>query len=295
MNIRHLKTFVSVVDAGSFSKAGTELLTTANALAQQVNCLERDLGISLLKRDYRGAQPTEAGLVFYDYAKQIISLAEVGTQRAREAESGKKLVRFGTYRNVDAVLLQRLLSDFSVVEPDVDVSFVGGDYRDFLGMLASGSLDVIIRPWGSELNRPDLGFQKIGTTGLSVCMAIDHPLARHGVLNVSDLGNYNVIVGCGCDSRCLDGVKEQWFRAGNPGFHPVMVNNEDEVWNRVLTQGYLFVNMGYVSNYLGMCISVPLDLPETFDYGFVYRVPQDRATRTFLDYAAQHTSRILNA
>lgn len=288
MNTRHLETFVAVVEKGSFSKAAQELVTTPSALTQQVNALERELGFPLLARDYRGAEPTPGGQVFYEHAKKVLEIVREGYEQSREAAGlTKSVVRFKSYRNFGLVMLGRARAEFSRACPDVDVQFLEGDYRRLLDELLEGRIDLYMHPWASELDRSDIGFQKTGTTGLACSMSYDHPLAGAKTLKPTDLIGCDVIIGCGCGSHVLDGLAEELSDVGDD-IRIHRMATDDEVWNAVLTKGYLFMNMAHTAKYMGGCVSLPLDCDHVFDHGFVYRVPCSKGVRKFLDFISAH-------
>ena len=72
MQYRHLHYFVSVVEAGSFSRAASTIHVAQPALSQQIAQLEEQLGVSLLLRSARGVRPTAAGEVLYREASSIL-------------------------------------------------------------------------------------------------------------------------------------------------------------------------------------------------------------------------------
>jgi LysR family nitrogen assimilation transcriptional regulator len=72
MQYRHLHYFVSVVEAGSFSRAASTIHIAQPALSQQIAQLEELLGVSLLLRSARGVRPTAAGEVLYREASSIL-------------------------------------------------------------------------------------------------------------------------------------------------------------------------------------------------------------------------------
>ena len=65
IQLRHLRYFVGIVDAGSLSRAATTLYVAQPALSQQMAELEQALGVALLHRSARGVRPTPAGDVLY--------------------------------------------------------------------------------------------------------------------------------------------------------------------------------------------------------------------------------------
>jgi LysR family transcriptional regulator, nitrogen assimilation regulatory protein len=72
MQYRHLHYFISVVEAGSFSRAASTIHIAQPALSQQIAQLEELLGVSLLLRSARGVRPTAAGEVLYREASSIL-------------------------------------------------------------------------------------------------------------------------------------------------------------------------------------------------------------------------------
>ena len=63
---KRVSSFLTVIEAKSFSRAAELLYVSSPALIQQINLLEDEIGVPLLIRTKRGVQPTAAGEVFYD-------------------------------------------------------------------------------------------------------------------------------------------------------------------------------------------------------------------------------------
>src|SRR5262249_60362871 len=76
LDIDLLRSFVSVVDAGGFTRAGERVHRTQSTVSQQIRRLEETLGCDLLDRNSRQATPTEEGERLLSYARRILSLAE---------------------------------------------------------------------------------------------------------------------------------------------------------------------------------------------------------------------------
>lgn len=72
MEIRQLKYFVAVADAGSLSAAARKVLIAQSALSKQMSALEAELGVTLFHRGNSGIAINEAGKVFYEYALGIL-------------------------------------------------------------------------------------------------------------------------------------------------------------------------------------------------------------------------------
>lgn len=76
MELRHLRNFVGVLEAGSLLRASTRLHVAQPALGQQMAALESELGTKLFERSSRGMQPTDAGLAFLEHAKVVLDDVE---------------------------------------------------------------------------------------------------------------------------------------------------------------------------------------------------------------------------
>ena len=76
MQLRHLRYFVKVVEAGSISRAAAMIHVAQPALSQQIAELEERLGVDVLQRHARGVRPTPAGEVLYREAVAILRQME---------------------------------------------------------------------------------------------------------------------------------------------------------------------------------------------------------------------------
>jgi DNA-binding transcriptional LysR family regulator len=111
-----LRSFVSVVDAGGFTRAGERVHRTQSTISQQIKRLEDGVGHSLLHRDGKSVSLTEEGERLLSYARRILALAE----EAREAitqPTGHGAVRLGVPEDFAAYHLTELLSDFARSRP----------------------------------------------------------------------------------------------------------------------------------------------------------------------------------
>ena len=111
-----LRSFVSVVDSGGFTRAGERVHRTQSTVSQQIKRLEDDLGQPLLNRTGKDVTPTEAGERLLSYARRLLSLAE----EARDVLAGPSkegAVRLGIPEDFAAYRLTKLLASFSRSRP----------------------------------------------------------------------------------------------------------------------------------------------------------------------------------
>jgi DNA-binding transcriptional LysR family regulator len=111
-----LRSFVSVVDAGGFTRAGERVHRTQSTVSQQIRRLEESLGRPLLHRNGKQATPTEEGERLLSYARRILALAEEARDVvARPASDG--VVRLGIPEDFAANRLTKVLSKFARSRP----------------------------------------------------------------------------------------------------------------------------------------------------------------------------------
>jgi len=111
-----LRSFVSVVDSGGFTRAGERVHKTQSTVSQQIRRLEEDVGRPLLDRSGRTVVPTEDGERLLSYARRLLLLAEEARDvLARPADEGA--VRLGIPEDFAAYRLPELLASFTRARP----------------------------------------------------------------------------------------------------------------------------------------------------------------------------------
>src|ERR1700684_3007503 len=97
IELRHLRYFVALADAGSFTQAAQRMFIAQPTLSQQIRRLEEIVGAALLQRRRDGVRLTKAGTVLLDAARAVLSLVDQEVHRTRqEAGLGLETVRAGT-------------------------------------------------------------------------------------------------------------------------------------------------------------------------------------------------------
>lgn len=144
MDRLHLMTvFIAVVDTEGFASAARKLHLSAPAVTRAITELETRLGVKLLNRTTRYVRVTEAGLKYYQDAKQVVMLAD----EAEEAVVGKNSEPKGHITVTASVLFGRLYVMDGIVDylkryPDMTVDAVLADR--VVNMMEEG-IDVAVR------------------------------------------------------------------------------------------------------------------------------------------------------
>lgn len=88
MELRTLRYFIAVLEAGSLSRAAGSLYVAQPALTAQIKKLESELGTQLFERSHAGVSPTQAGLQLYEDARRLLSDADAVRERIQRLPQG---------------------------------------------------------------------------------------------------------------------------------------------------------------------------------------------------------------
>jgi DNA-binding transcriptional LysR family regulator len=138
-----LRSFVSVVDTGGFTRAGERVHRTQSTVSQQIRRLEETLGYPLLRRNGKQATPTEQGERLLSYSRRILALE----QEARDVvarPAGDGIVRLGIPEDFAAYRLTELLSDFARSRPGLRLDVRCGLSVQTRRTLDNGDLDLAL-------------------------------------------------------------------------------------------------------------------------------------------------------
>lgn len=145
MQLRHLRYFVAIVEAGSFSRAAAVVHIVQPALSQQIAELEEKIGTPLLHRGPRGVRPTAAGEVLYREAQSILRqmqrLSSVVRSVGVEPEG---TVSFGMSSSLASFLAGPFIEACKTTLPHVSLRFVTDDSAELHARLGTQKLDLAV-------------------------------------------------------------------------------------------------------------------------------------------------------
>lgn len=272
---RHLDTFVTVADCGSFLKASDKLYISANAVTKQINLLESDLGVKLFLRSTQGLVLTEAGKLIYDEAKKMMRHSGTVLQKARELESKREyVIHVGVSLMNPAGILLEQWAKASVQLPNLRLEVVPFEdtvpaFREVLDHL-SDKIDLLACPydtdfWGDAYNSFHL-------RELPLCIACSktHRLAGKERLRVEDLHGETLLVGKRGYKSCADRAKD-YLEREHPQIHIQEVEAiELPLFNRVASSGELLLSAECWKDVHPLLTTIPVDWDYTMPYGIIY-------------------------
>ena len=187
MELRHLRYFLAVAEAGSVTVAAArELHTSQPSLSRQIRDLEDEVGTRLLTRRARGIELTPAGRAFLEHARSVLSQVEAATEAARRAaHPTKPCFSMGFLTGHELTWMPEALRILRDELPNIDV-MISSQYSPVLADgLSKGKIDAAFLR--REKGVPGLGFRLLVKEPLMVILPSDHHLAARQVINPGDL------------------------------------------------------------------------------------------------------------
>jgi LysR family hca operon transcriptional activator len=159
MELRHLRYFVAVAEAGSLTvAAGRKLHTSQPSLSRQIRDLEEEVGAQLLTRGARGIELTAAGRAFLDHARLVLSQVEAAADAARGiAHPAKPRFVMGFLTDHELTWMPEAFRILREQLPNIDVT-ISSQYSPALAdALLKGTVDAAFLR--RERGFPELAFR----------------------------------------------------------------------------------------------------------------------------------------
>ncbi len=179
MELRHLRYFVAVAEALSFTKAAARLRVAQPALSRQVHDLEEEIGVDLLTRTSRGVTLTEEGKLLLSEARELLDRTEDMVRKVRalaRGEYGELNVGYSPSPTIE--LLPPALAAFQKAVPGVRVLLHDLSGGEIVEGLRAGALHLAVTPFIEGEQVSGIDFEALRTYPIWAVLAPGHPLAR---------------------------------------------------------------------------------------------------------------------
>lgn len=145
LNLDHIATFLAVAELGSFTAASQRIGLTQPAVSLQIKLLEQRLGVKLIERIGRRAQPSPAGLDFVVHARRILSECSAAEDAmAPYRDGGVGRVRIGSGGTASIHLLPRAVAAAKQRMPGLEIVVRIGNTDEILRDLEMNTLDLAV-------------------------------------------------------------------------------------------------------------------------------------------------------
>jgi len=184
MELRQLRYFVTLAEELHFGRAAEREHIVQSALSQQVQRLERELGVRLLERSTHHVALTSAGVVFLVEARQILAHVDRAAEAARNTAGAAAPLRVGI---VDSSYdsMPQILHEVQARYPDLVIHQIEGSVPEQYQRLMDGRLDVGVGR--AALAPAQIASLLFREDPLGVLVPTDHPFAALDGVSVAEL------------------------------------------------------------------------------------------------------------
>jgi LysR family hca operon transcriptional activator len=210
MELRHLRYFVAVVEAGSLTVAARKLHTSQPSLSRQIRDLEEEIGAQLLTRRARGIELTPAGRAFFDHARSVLSQVEAAGEAARRvAHPAKPCFVMGFLTGHESTWMPEAMQILRDELPNIDVMISSQYSPQLANALLKGNVDAAFLR--RERGLPDLAYRVLIKEPLVAVLPKDHRLAALKAISPRDLVG-ETFVGVSDTAPVLRGVIDNYLK-----------------------------------------------------------------------------------
>jgi DNA-binding transcriptional LysR family regulator len=145
MLLRQIKYFTAVIDCNSFTQAAERCYISQSAISQQIQALEKELGVQLIIRKNRRFSMTSAGEYFYRHCKGLLEeVDELCRETIRIGQNDEGELRIGYLRCYSGQELYQAVAEFSQIYPEISINIVNGTHEELYNLLRFGGVDLIL-------------------------------------------------------------------------------------------------------------------------------------------------------
>jgi DNA-binding transcriptional LysR family regulator len=196
MDLRQLRHFLAVIDQRNYGRAADAVGITQQALSHSVATLEKRLQARLFDRGKFGAEPTQVGRMLEKRARLICSEAEFATAEVTAFKGGVEgQIAIGVTQNFAGTIMPEIALSFGRARPKVRLSVTVATSKQLFDMILGGKIELAITsPIGGVDSHFDLEHHQIDAKYVHnpnfLVLNPTHPLLKHEVVSISDLGAY---------------------------------------------------------------------------------------------------------
>ena len=179
MELRHLRYFLVVGEVLNFTKAAARLRVAQPALSRQIQDLEDEIGVDLLRRSPRGVTLTAEGKLFLQEVCELLKRVDESVEKTRALARGEYgELHIGYIPIPTAEILPRALEEFRKAVPHVKLVLHDLSTDQLIARLRNGTLElaIMVQPIGEQT--AGIEFETLRSYMWLVALSRTHPFAR---------------------------------------------------------------------------------------------------------------------
>lgn len=236
LDLKSLRLLVAVCDNGNMKDAAAQEHIEPSAISKRIAQLEDAIGIQVLVRGRRGAEPTPAGRALLEHARNVLfTMDRIEADMAAFKGGIKGQVRLVASASAIAESLLDDLTSFmrAPEHQDIKVDIEERFSKDIVGMVREGVVSLGVC-WGN-IDFGGLEHRPYRRDELTLAVPVDHPLAQHDALHFEDTLAYEH-VGLQPSTAVYTMLGRAAAKAGRHMSYRVVVSNFDAAF-RVVAAG----------------------------------------------------------
>ena len=228
MNFNQLEYFISAADNLNFTKAARECYISQTAMTQQIQALEKNLGVKLFLRDKHHIELTTAGSVYLKEARAILKRSDEAMRLARMASLGMDgEMTIGFVSGFGQSGCCEILKTVHEAFPNIKLKFLRNTMSGLMELLQRGECDVVLSVQPHQRNYENMNRLYIRSYPLFVVMSRNHPMAEKEEIECRELMDESFIL-MQPAARSRDEMEEILWVYQRGGFLPLVVTVEQE-------------------------------------------------------------------
>jgi len=178
MNLNQLKYFYTVCTDGSLSAAAEHLYISQPSLSSSIKSLEKEFGVSLFNRRYKGMELTTEGKRLFEMCKDILSRTEQLEDIMKDLGNERNKLRLGVPPMIGSIILPYIYRDFCRLHPDITLEIIEDGRSSLLDKLSENYLDMIFLLHNNSLDEK-FSSTKIARLEIVCCASKDNVIAKY--------------------------------------------------------------------------------------------------------------------
>ncbi len=196
MELRQIHYVLEVAKHKNFSKAAEALYVSQPAISQQIKSLEKELSITIFKRDTHGVSLTPDGERFISYANEVLDASDrLLAAFNQSTTNNKEQLKIGVFPFYKSTSFRKLFNSFFANTANVLGRIKVMENYESFNSISSGDIDFAIIKSRRENVPDDVAFDILESERLSVLVNKDNPNIKGDYIDVKDLGKFSLLTG----------------------------------------------------------------------------------------------------
>ncbi len=269
MTLNQLYYFHAVCQFQSITGAAEYLHISQPSISAAIKELEKEFGVILFTRLYKGTVPTQEGARLFELAGQLLEQAEKLRQIMKDVGQKRKLLRLGIPPMIGSLLLPKIHKEFFAKNPEIQVQIMEGGRDRLINDLAENTIDLMFLPHDTPFGD---GYKTFPVMQLETtcCVSESHPLSALKAISVEDLKDEPLVMFKNSffqTQKILQRFKEKSITP-NVIFYTDQLSTMEEMTANGLSIGFMFRQ---ISGSVPHIVNIPFDPPMKPQVSVVWR------------------------